>query len=149
MPHFSLQISQKGALLLAFIGVSTPRRDALKAAGQTVPDIVQIQALIDTGASATCLDPSVLKTLSLTPTGSAIIETPSTEGKPVTVDQYDVSLIVPPADLKQIPLIVDTLPVVCVSLLESFGYHALIGRDILEKCMLLYNGSTKWFTLAY
>ena len=149
MPHFSLQISPKGALLLAFIGVSIPRRDALKVAGQTVPDVVQIQALIDTGASATCLDPSVLKTLDLTPTGSTTIETPSTEGKPVIVDQYDVSLIVPPADLTQIPLIVSTLPVVCVSLLDSFGYHALIGRDILEKCLFSYNGSMKWFTLAY
>lgn len=149
MPHFSLQISTKGALLGAFIGVSIPRRDALKAAGQVVPDLVQIQALIDTGASATCLDPSVLQTLNLTATGSAPIETPSTGGKPVIADQYDVSLLVPPGDLNQIPLIVETLPVLCLPLLVSFGYHALIGRDILTKCVFLYNGSIKFFTLAY
>lgn len=149
MPHFSLQISPKGAVISAFIGISIPRRDVLKAAGQTIPDLVQVQAMIDTGASATCLDPVVLKTLNLTPTGSTTIETPSTQGKPVVVDQYDVSFFVPPADLKQIPLIMDTLPVVCVQLLDSFGYHALIGRDILEKCILIYNGSTKLFTVSY
>jgi hypothetical protein len=149
VPHFSLQVSPKGPLLSAFVGVSIPRRDALITAGQTVPDIVPIQALIDTGASATCLDLSVLKALSLTPTGSASIETPSTGGKPFIADQYDISLIVPPADLNQIPLIVETLPVVCVSIFDSFGYHALIGRDILAKCVFVYNGSMKFFTLAY
>lgn len=149
MPHFSLQISQKGPLLLAYIGVSVPRREALKASGQAVPDLVQIQALIDTGASATCLDPSVLKNLNLTPTGSTTIETPSTEGKPVTVDQYDVSFLVPPADISQIPLVIDTIPVVCVRLFDPFGYHALIGRDILGKCIFFYNGSMNWFSLAY
>jgi predicted aspartyl protease len=149
LPHFTLQISPHGPILTAFIGVSVARQDALKAAGQTIPSHVQIQALVDTGASATCLDPSVLKTLNLTPTGSATVETPSTEGTPVIADQYDVSIVVPPAKPNQFPLIRNTLPVISVKLLSSFGYHALIGRDILGECVLFYNGDNGWFTLAY
>ena len=110
MPHFTLQISPQGALLNALIGVSRARRSALDAAGQTIPNMVPIQALVDTGASATCMDPSVLKTLTLTPTGSATVNTPTTGGYPVVADQYDVSILVPPAGANQVPLFIDNLP---------------------------------------
>jgi len=149
VPHFTLQISPQGSLLSALIGVSGARRGALTTAGQTIPNPVPIQALIDTGASATCMDLSVLQTLSLTPTGSAPINTPTTGGNPVIADQYDVSLLVPPADTNQIPLFIANLPVICAELLLSQGFHALIGRDVLARCVFVYNGSIKLFTLAY
>jgi hypothetical protein len=54
MPFFSLQITAQGPMLAAFVGVSGARRAALIAAGQVVPDIVRIRALVDTGADGTC-----------------------------------------------------------------------------------------------
>jgi hypothetical protein len=42
-----------------------------------------------------------------------------------------------------------TIPVVASELLVSQGFHALIGRDILNQCLFSYNGSMKLFTLAY
>lgn len=150
MPHFTLQITQQGAVLSAFIGVSEARRNALEQAGQPIPSLVPIRALVDTGASVTAVDPSVLQTLNLTPTGNTTINTPSTGMNPVTVDQYDVSLLVPPAVANQFPLFVRTLPVICcIDLLASQGFHALLGRDVLAQCILSYNGSMGWFTLAY
>ena len=47
------------------------------------------------------------------------------------------------------PLVFATIPVVCCELLTSQGFHALIGRDILDRCLFVYNGSVKLFTLAY
>ena len=148
MPHFTLQISPQGALLAAGIGISEARRTALKDAGQTIPKIVPIQAIIDTGASATCVDPSVVQTLNLTPTGNAPVVTPSTGNQPVNADQYDVSLIVP-AGQNQVPFYIANLPVLCMELLTSQGFHALIGRDVLIQCIFSYNGTAGWFTLAY
>ena len=29
------------------------------------------------------------------------------------------------------------------------GLQALIGRDILDRCILIYNGTQEFFTLAY
>lgn len=148
MPHFTLQISPQGAVIDAWIAVSAARQGALTAAAQPIPNPVKIRALIDTGATSTCLDPSVLQALNLTPTGSATVETPSTGGIPVSADQYDISLIVPAGD-KHGPLIVYNLPVICMQLFPSMGYHALIGRDILAQCVFSYNGSIEMFTLAY
>ncbi len=149
MPHFTLQLSPGGALVAAAIGVSDARRNALVTANQVAPDIIPIRAMIDTGASCTCVDPSVLKTtLSLTPTGNTAVVTPSTGNQPVNVDQYDICLIVP-GKQDDAPFFIPNLPVVCMELLGAQGFHALIGRDVLARCVLLYNGSIGWFTLAY
>lgn len=130
----------------AFVGVSAPRRQALTAANQAVPNVVQIRGLLDTGASHSCMDPSVLTAFGLTPTGTALVNTPTTGNAPVTVDQYDVALLIPVPN--GAPLIQQTLPVTASDLFTSQGFHALIGRDILSQCVFVYNGSG-FFTLAY
>lgn len=149
MPHFTLQVSPQGPLLSAVVRISQERHLALTTNKLPVPNPVAIRALVDTGASATCIDPSVLQSLQLTPTGNASMNTPSTGKQPVSVDQYDVSILVPPSGANQIPLIFNTIPVICTELLSSQGFHALIGRDVLMHCIFTYNGSTGLFTLAY
>jgi len=136
-------------MLTAFIGVSRERRSALTLAKMEIPQIVSIRALIDTGASVTCVDPSVMISLQLTPTGKIPIHTPSTKNDPVEHDQYDVSLFVPAVTDTQPPLVLHILPVVCAELLIPQGFHALIGRDVLRQCLFSYNGSAGHFTLAY
>jgi len=42
-----------------------------------------------------------------------------------------------------------TIPVVATDLLVQHGFHALIGRDVLGECVLVYNGSMGLFTLAF
>jgi hypothetical protein len=149
MPHFTLQISPQGAIMNAYISISDGRKMALASAGMTIPNEVLVHALVDTGASATCVDPSVLQALALTPTGSTMVRTPSTGNQPVPFDQYDVSLGVPPASAQQLPLYIGTLPVICTELLTSQGFHVLVGRDVLSQCLLIYNGTTNLFTLSY
>jgi hypothetical protein len=82
MPLFTLQLTAQGPIMTAFVGVSGARRAALLAAKQDIPTPVQIRALVDTGASGTCVDPSVLQSLGLTPTGSVQVNTPSTGPTP-------------------------------------------------------------------
>ena len=65
------------------------------------------------------------------------------------VDQYDVSLLVPPATSQQVPLYINTLPVICAEIFAQQGFHVLIGRDVLAQCVLVYNGGIGWLTLAY
>lgn len=146
MPHFTLQIGPGGPLLTAFVGVSHPRAAALQAANQPIPQPVQISALVDTGASCTCIDPSVLQQLKLTPTGSVSINTPTTGNTPHATQAYDVALIIPAP--KGTPLVLKAIQVVECDL-DAQGFQALIGRDILSECVLAYNGDMGFFTVAF
>jgi hypothetical protein len=149
LPYFTRQVAPNGSLLVvAVAGVSQARRNALIAAGQPIPNPVNIQGLIDTGASNTCIDPSVLTALNLSPTGSTLMNTPSTGATPVSVDTYDVSLTIFAAT-PHAPLMLHTIPVSSSELLAAQGFHALIGRDILKNCLLTYDGQGGLFSLAF
>lgn len=137
-------------MLDVVVGVSSARHQALTQAGQPIPPVVLIRALIDTGASCTCLEPSVLQGLQLSPIGQVPTVTPSTGNTPHTSDQYDIALVIPSAAsaipfTKQNLLVLATQP----NSLHPQGIQGLIGRDILEDCLLHYNGSLGLFTLAY
>jgi hypothetical protein len=135
--------------VIAFVGVSDARRQTLSAANEQVPTPQQVSALIDTGASDTCVDPAVLNALGLSPTGAATVNTPTTGTNPQIQDQYDVSLFIPGATATDLPLVITALPVISSELLAAMGFHALIGRDVLSRCLLAYNGTMRHFTIAY
>jgi Aspartyl protease len=103
--------------------------------------------LVDTGASGTCVDRDLIKGLGLQPTGRTAISTPSTSGTPHYCDQYDVALFIPgnPGGGGHI---VAALPIITTHL-RSQGIDGLLGRDVLNNCVLIYNGNASILTLAY
>jgi hypothetical protein len=146
VPSVNLQINApQGPLITVLIGVSGPREDALKKAGMPVPAPIPANLLVDTGASHTCLDPSIIDPLGLTPSGAVGVHTPSTQGSPVMMEQFDVKLIVPHQTLSRV------FPAVAVSKcgLKGQGIDGLLGRDILAHCLLVYNGEVGFYTLAF
>ena len=146
MPHLSLPISPGGPILDCFIGVSNARAEALRRANQAVPVPIQVRALVDTGASCTGIDPSILSTLGIVSTGTTQVHTPSTtSGQPHVANQFDVSLIL------NHPMISRTfmaVPVIESALLHQ-GIQALISRDILAFCLLTYDGQAGIFCLGF
>ena len=145
MPHLTLQNSIGGPLIDLWIGASNARAEALTRVGKQAPAPLLIRGLIDTGASSTCIDPQILKTLELTPTGEVAIHTPSTGSAPHFAYQYDVSLTLVHPNHK---LEIGTVPVIEATL-SGQGIQALIGRDVLEQCLFIYDGQTGTFTLAF
>ena len=131
----------------AYVGVSSGRAAALQKAQQPVPPPQRIRALIDTGASGSCMDPVVLKALGIQPTGVVPVITPTTGATPAICSQYDVSIMIPAA--KSLPFQVPTTAVTEHEFFTAQGFHALIGRDILSRCILIYNGTLSLFTLGY
>lgn len=145
MPQLTLNVGAQGPVLSILVGVSSPRADALRANGQPVPAPVVVQGSIDTGASCTCIDPGVLQSLNLSPTGTIPMLTPSTGATPHNTNQYDVSiLLVHPKNV--FPF--HNLPII-ESQLAVQGIQALIGRDILKECVLVYNGAMNWYTFSF
>ena len=145
MPHFLLQINPSGALINLSIGVSVSRASALKNASQPIPNSILVQGLIDTGASGVCIDPTLTQLLSLQPTGTSEMLTPSTGNTPQITPVYDISIKIPHAGTS---LDFDSVPAM-ESVLLNQGFHVLIGRDILSKCLLIYDGVTNLCTLAF
>jgi len=145
MPHLTLQLTTGGPIVDILVGVSQPRQAAIQRAGLSVPQPIQIRALLDTGASCTCVDPSVLNKLGLAPTGIAPMHTPSTGSQAHVASQYDVSLIL------MHPMLTFTIhaaPVVEAQLAIQ-GIQGLIGRDVLSNCLLIYDGRAGLFTWAF
>lgn len=132
----------------AAVLVSDARRQALQDAGQDVPPPQTIRALIDTGASISAVDPTVLRALGLTPTGEAEIHTPSTGGTAMRVDTYDVQIAILAGRPGDLHFISETVQVTSSALISQ-GFHALIGTDILRSCILYYNGADSLFTISY
>lgn len=147
MPSINVSITPNGPLMQMLIGVSEPRRIALTNAGRPVPAMVQGTFLVDTGASGTCVDPKLVASLLLPASGSVAMQTPSTNGTPITCSQYDVSVFIPGA-AGDGGFFIPALPILETSL-SSQGIDGLIGRDIINKCTLIYNGSASILTLAY
>lgn len=79
------------------------------------------------------------------PTGIASILTPSTGQQAHHANLYDVSLmLVHP----QLILTQPNVPVAEAQLAIQ-GIQALVGRDILKSCLLVYDGQASAFTLAF
>jgi hypothetical protein len=149
VPHLTLALDPVGGPVVPVgIAVSHARHEALTTAGQEVPAPSSVRALVDTGASCTCIDPAVVAALELPARGTVPIHTPSTGPTPHVTDEYEVSLILPGAGTHHVPLTIDAVPVVAADLAVQ-GIHAIIGRDVLQDCILIYNGTVGEFTLAF
>lgn len=148
MPSINGVLGPTGPMLTMLIGVSAPRAGALEAAGLVPPPFVTGTFLVDTGASGTCVDPGFVASLGLVPTGSVPMMTPSTAGVPVQCNQFDVAIYLPDSGQGGGGFYIGALPVLETSFAGQ-GIDGLIGRDIIDRCTFIYNGSAGIFTLAY
>ncbi|HTW81349.1 MAG TPA: aspartyl protease family protein [Terracidiphilus sp.] len=147
MPHFTKQFTNGAPIITAVLKVTQARADALTAANQPIPPMQRMTALVDSGASCTCVDPTIIQALGLSPTGSTLMFTPSTGAQGHTTDQFDASLQIY-CTMEQAPLEIPVIGVVA-SELRVQGIDALIGRDVLKFCLFDYNGASGFFTLAF
>lgn len=148
MPSITLSFTGNGSpIIKVCVGVSVPRFQALKAAGIPAPNLQLGDFLIDTGASHTAIDPTLIAPLGLTQTGMIPIHTPSTGGVPVMCPQYDVALYIPSGSAQPVWTI-PALPITASSFAGQ-GIAGLLGRDVLEKAVFIYNGTIKQFIISY
>jgi hypothetical protein len=75
-----------------YLTPSAPRIAAMEALGVTPHAPVGVQALVDTGASCSNVQRSVLHRLGLEPVGEELVHTASTGGTPREVRAYSVHL---------------------------------------------------------
>lgn len=107
--------------------------------GQRLPDPFSGIALIDTGASATCIDRAAAEAAGLTVTDSGPMSsaTHANEVVPIYAGRLEIRGL-PPCDIT-----------------KAYGVNlagqkicALIGRDLLASCVLVYNGTEGFVSLS-
>ena len=145
MPFLNAAIQEDGLIVTVGIALSTARAEALKRAGGTPVAPIWVTALLDTGASCSVIDSSVVRSLNLIQAGTVEGHTPSPAEAPQTFNLYDVCLAFAKPQVKIMSL---NLPVAEARLVEQ-GFLALIGRDVLQHCLLVYNGPLKSFSLSF
>ena len=113
------------------------------------PHAKRLRALVDTGASHTFVDANILHGLLLMPVGKARMHTPSSGVMGASSDTFEISLALLGTAGVENALEFPTLRVTSAEFSSVQNFDALIGRDVLQHCVLTYNGSMGWFTLAY
>jgi len=108
--------------------------------GQAVPPPTTGLALIDTGASVTCIDETAAQQLKLPVVDVVTIGSASHASAQASV--YPISI-----DIAGLPISIDA-PRAVGAALASQGLLLLIGRDVLQFCTLFYNGITGEITLS-
>lgn len=137
-PELLLQV--RGPVIQVTVGLAQSVAQELAARGEIVPAPVAGWAMIDTGASGTCIDEDLAQQMGLPVIDRQRIATPSHNSAEMNV--YPASITITPI---QHTINVDRA--VGVSL-DNQGIIALIGRDFLAHCTLHYNGTTGTFTIA-
>lgn len=106
---------------------------------KTIPSQKAI-ALIDTGASSTCISSAIVKQLGLIPFDVQRVHTAAGETEQLL---YDAGVVLP---ISQPNIISVQTP--CAEL-DGQPFQVLLGRDILSRCSLIYNGPDNSFTLHF
>jgi hypothetical protein len=134
-----------GWVLPVVVGVNGKTTADLVAAGQAVPPPQSVLALLDTGNDITGVAPAVLSQLGLIALRSYRTDTLAGQ---VSVDLFEVSLIVSQPGLPRAPLLVlDRLIVMALPVPVSGG-DVLLGRDVTDQLLLLLDGPRKEMTVA-
>lgn len=146
MPHFLLSHGPLGPIIDLYVGVSAPRLVAIQQAGQTAPTPILAKGLVDTGASHTAVDVSIIDGFGLSAKRLASVITPTTGAKPVKCHTYDVAIYVPIGSTAPWAKVAHE---VTRAELKHQGFEVLIGRDILAESVLIYDGKHNVFTLSF
>ncbi len=129
-----------GPRLNVEVHVPQPLATLLSQQGKPIPKPAPGLALIDTGASITAVDDSVITSLGVQPIGVTTVHTPSGSAPQ---NQYPVRFVFPGSSLPEL-----SVTQAIGSVLRPQGIVALIGRDALSSVILVYNGPVGMMTLA-
>ena len=134
-------LAPNGPALPIEISIPDSYVDLLQIASIPIPSPLSGSALIDTGARFTAVDINVLQQLGIDPVSTIEVITPS--GREIQgiymVRIGFVGTSIPPFQPWW----------VTGSQLQAFGHIALIGRDILNQSLMVYDGKHGMWTIAF
>lgn len=135
-----LGILQSGPVINIEISVPQSLAEELTRANIPIPRPIVGLALIDTGASSSCVDNSTITSLGIKSIG--VVDTMTPAG-PKQQYRYPAHFFFPAAKIN-----VDFGSITGADLKDQ-PIMALIGRDILSNFIFVYNGTLGMYTIGY
>jgi len=136
----SLALMQRGPVVQIAVTLADVLASELVKQGKPVPAPIDGWGLIDTGAVSTCIDEAAATKLNLPVVNVVTLASASHASSKAKV--YPVKF-----QIAGLPVAVN-VPSAIGAPLEVQGLLALIGRDVLQRCTLFYNGLTGEITLS-
>jgi predicted aspartyl protease len=133
-------LAQRGPILQVTVSIAQILAVQLLQQGISLPAPVSGHALIDTGATATCIDDAVAGQLQLPVID--IVQVASASHASTRQNVYPAQI-----ELGGTGITIDARRAIGAPL-ASQGLIVLIGRDVLQQCTLFYNGPAGAFTIA-
>jgi hypothetical protein len=123
-----------------------PVAEQLQKEGKDVPGF-RANALIDTGASSSCISQVIVDSLNLIPFDVQIVHTPSGQSEQLF---YDAGIVLPISqpNIISVQTPCSNFQTPCSNLSKQ-PFQVLIGRDVLAHCTFFYNGLDNSFVLHY
>lgn len=136
----SVVLLRQGPCVQVSIGLAQSIANQLLQQGKTLPRPISGVALIDTGATSTCIDDAAAQQLQLPVVNVVNVASASHASTPQNVYPIQVEVVGLPISIEA--------PNAIGAALAPQGLLALIGRDVLQHCTLFYNGITGEITLS-
>ncbi len=136
----AIGLIQSGPRIQVTLGLAESIANTLLQTGQQPPAPIVGAAMIDTGASCTCIDDAAATQLGLPVIDVVPMISASHVNTPANVYPARIELV-------GSNIAVD-VPRAMGAALAAQGIVVLIGRDFLQRCALFYNGVTGAITLA-
>lgn len=129
-----------GVVMDILVGIDMVTATQLKDRGLAIPEPIPVKALLDTGCTTTSIDRSVAEKLGLKAIG--FVQSLTANG-PMQCNQHLVSIQFPGIDIKG-------KPVHTIYTVDLIGQpiDALIGRDLMSKWKITYNGIAGFVSIA-
>lgn len=132
-PFTPTVLLQQGPHIAILISATTWEVTEGRKVGLEFPEL-PVRALIDTGASLTIINPQIAATCKLKQTGHQKIN--AVGGEAGEYPEYAAAIAFPETELPSL----GTARVVACPIIRQPFFSCLIGRDILRKWLLLYDG---------
>jgi hypothetical protein len=147
MPILNLEFDLAGRPMIElYVAVGTTHAAERRANGDPVLGVLPVRALLDTGAKQSHVSLNIIRALGLEPVGVVDLFTASTGDLSQKMPLYVVDLAC--AGDRPGPFVINW-PVVGSSKMSGLNVEMLLGRDILNACLLAYDGPNRRISLAY
>src|SRR5205807_4532692 len=139
-------LTRDGPIIPVEVSMPTALEEFCTQKGIMIPPPQSDYALIDTGASATSMDESVLQQLSILPIDRVPCSSTTTTDKAFV---YPTRISMPTLNLKDFSLARVIGCKLKWKTTDGKEIIMLVGRDILQYMVMIYNGRNSSLTLAF